>query len=108
MSTIIALLALHFLCDFALQGDFMARAKNHATPIDGVPWWLALFGHATIHAGAVGLVLPLPYVLCELWTHLALDWAKNEGLLGKGSLGFAIDQGTHVALKVLYAAVWLA
>jgi hypothetical protein len=34
-----ALVAAHALCDYPLQGDFLARAKNRAAPIAGVPWY---------------------------------------------------------------------
>jgi hypothetical protein len=102
--------ALHFLCDFPLQGDFLARAKNHLTPIPGVYGPLCLFAHAFIQAAAVALILPLPYAGCELVTHLALDVAKNEGVLGTGSRGFIVDQLAHLGLKVAYVGIhwWLA
>lgn len=105
MSQLLQLWALHFLCDFPLQGDFLARAKNHRTTVPGTPWWLCLFAHAFIQAAAVALVLPLRFAVAELVTHLTLDWAKNQGLLGRGQLGFTIDQATHLALKVIYVAV---
>ena len=50
------LLAAHALCDYPLQGDFLAKAKNPAQPIPGVPWWCAMAAHCAIHAGAVLLV----------------------------------------------------
>lgn len=34
-----ALVAGHALADYPLQGDFLARAKNRAAPIPGVPWF---------------------------------------------------------------------
>ena len=51
-----ALIAAHAVCDYPLQGDFLAKAKNRTMPIPGVPWWQALGAHAAIHGGAVGLI----------------------------------------------------
>ncbi len=96
------LLALHALCDYPLQGDFMAKAKNHRTGFDWAPWWIVMAAHALIHAGAVALVAPLWCALGEFVTHFALDYAKNEGWLGSGSGAFTRDQLGHVFLKVLY------
>jgi hypothetical protein len=83
----------------------MARGKSTAAPIPGVPWWLILASHAAIHAGAVGLILPVQYALFEGLAHAATDHAKCKGWLGKGELSFVLDQAIHVALKVAY--VWI-
>jgi len=42
------LLAAHAFFDFAGQGDFMAKGKNHKQPIPGVPWYQCLFAHSLI------------------------------------------------------------
>ena len=83
----------HILLDYALQGDFMSRAKNpflppgQAThPFPGVPPFLILFQHAFLQAGPrrvfhrlvdVGLVRTrsaLPYRLREMCkSYLVLD-----------------------------------
>jgi hypothetical protein len=102
------LLALHFLCDFPLQGDFMAKAKNHVAPLIGVPWWLVLGGHAMIHAGAVSLLLPIEYAIAEFVSHFALDAAKNGGGLGTGQTGFVWDQVGHVACKLVWIGSFYA
>ena len=47
------LLAVHYIADFPLQGDFLANAKNHRKPIPGVPWYQALFAHAVIQGAGV-------------------------------------------------------
>lgn len=104
--TLFALVALHFLCDFPLQGDFLARGKNHVFPIVGVPWPVCLVAHAFIQAAGVALILPLPYALAEFVCHLAIDWCKSEGLLGSGETGFYVDQSAHIALRVSWA--WVA
>jgi hypothetical protein len=36
------LLVDHALADYPLQGDFLARAKNHTAPIPGISWYQSL------------------------------------------------------------------
>ena len=50
------LILCHFIFDYPLQGDFLAKAKNEKAPIPGVPWVHAMFAHTFMHAGAVTLV----------------------------------------------------
>lgn len=95
------LLAMHALCDFPLQGDFLAKAKNHKAPIPGVPWYIALTAHATIQAGGVLIVTGnLWFAGVELLAHAAIDWMKSEGILTFGE-----DQIAHIGCKVVYALV---
>ena len=106
MNTLILLFAGHALCDYPLQGDFLARGKNHKQPIAGVPWWQCLFAHAAIHGGMVALVTgSWELGLLEFILHTAIDHAKCEGLIG-----FNTDQALHVACKLLWviAMVFLA
>lgn len=104
---VLELWALHFLLDFPLQGDFLARAKNHVTPLPGIPWGLCLFAHAFLQAAGVALVLPLAFGAAELVSHFALDYAKNAGVLGTGERAFVIDQLAHLALKAAYVGAFL-
>lgn len=103
--TLIALLALHFLFDFPLQGDFLARGKNHRAPLPGVPWWVCLGAHAFLQGAGVALILPVPFALAEMAAHFAIDWCKSEGLLGSGETAFIRDQGAHIWLRWLYAGI---
>lgn len=58
LEMLVYMIAAHFLLDYALQGDWMSKAKN--ATLDLVPgekiWPLALFGHALIHATAVQII----------------------------------------------------
>jgi hypothetical protein len=101
----LALVALHFLFDFPLQSDFLARGKNHQKPLPGVPWALCLFAHAFLQAAGVGLVLPIEFAVAEFGAHFAIDWAKSHGLLGTGERAFLIDQALHLTLRAAYAAI---
>lgn len=91
----------HGLCDYPLQGDFLARGKNHKNPIPGIPWFWCLFFHAMIHSGAVYLISnSLDLAICELIAHLIIDFSKCEGLIG-----FNTDQILHILCKVIW--IWI-
>ena len=97
----------HFLCDFALQSDSMARGKNHtrvpenippgATPQTVWPYWLT--SHAAIHGGMVALVTgSILLGTAEFALHWLIDWGKCSN-----AYGVHMDQGFHVVSKVLWA-----
>lgn len=95
-----ALVVAHAVCDYPLQGDFLAKAKNRTAPIPGVPWWQALGAHAVMHGGAVWLLTGFWWLgLSEAVAHALIDDAKC-----RGRLSFNADQGLHIACK----AVWVA
>lgn len=98
---LIALLFWHFLADYPLQGDFLARAKNHRNPIPTVPWWQALAAHSFIHAAGVAFITgSLLLGLAEFIIHAAVDYLKSED-----EIGFNLDQAIHVLWKALFALV---
>lgn len=95
------LLAAHALCDFPLQGEFLAKGKDHTTEL-GRDWWpIALPAHAIIHGAAVAKVTGSTRLgVVETVTHLLIDRAKCEG-----KIGIYADQALHVACKVAYAFI---
>lgn len=96
------LLAAHAVCDYPLQGDFLARAKNRMAPIPGVPWFQALGAHALIHGGAVALITGVWWLgLCEAIAHAWIDDRKC-----RGSISFNEDQVRHVLCKVVWVICW--
>lgn len=98
MQLLFLLLVAHALCDYPLQGDFLAKAKNRLAPIAGVPWWQALVAHALIHAGAVYLITgSAAFAVVEFVAHAAIDDAKSAGRINYNS-----DQLLHVWCKVAY------
>jgi hypothetical protein len=103
----LALCVGHALCDFPLQGDFLARAKNHRAPVaaangSAFPWWIALTAHAAIQAGAVALLMHSPtFGLLEFGAHWMIDYGTSEGRTG----GYAGDQFAHVACKALWVVL---
>ena len=95
---LILLLLGHALADYPLQGDFLAKAKNHTAPIPGVPWWQAMAAHCAIHAGFVFAITQSPALaVVEFVAHFATDRLKCAG-----RIGFNTDQAIHVACKVGY------
>lgn len=97
---LLALLAGHFVADYPLQGDFLARGKNHRAQyaLYGVPWWHCLTAHAAIHAGMVGwLTGSVALGLAEFVAHWLIDFAKCEGWTD-----INVDQLAHVVCKVAF------
>lgn len=95
------LVAAHALADYPLQGDFLSKAKNRLSPIPGVPWYQALFAHATIHAGFVGVVTgSLALGLAEFSIHAITDDAKCAG-----RITYNQDQAIHIGCKVLWVVL---
>lgn len=101
LESLALLLVAHLLVDYPLQGDFLAKAKNHTAPIPGVPAWLALASHAGLHAGAVWLITGSAlFGAAELVAHAAIDRAKCSG-----KISFVTDQALHAACKILYVTL---
>lgn len=95
------MLVAHALCDFPLQGDYLARGKNHRSPIPGSPWPILLIAHALIHGGAVALLTgSLALGLAETAVHTVIDYAKCDGCIG-----YTTDQALHVLCKVVWLLV---
>jgi hypothetical protein len=91
----------HFLADYPLQGDFLAKAKNHRQPIPGVPWYQALAAHSAIQAGMVWLITgKLWLAVIEFQLHAFIDWLKSNE-----NISFNQDQFAHLACKATYAAL---
>jgi hypothetical protein len=98
------LLVAHAICDYPLQGDFLARGKNHKNPIPGIPWWQCLLAHSLIHGGAVAALTGNPVLgIFELGAHFGIDYLKSEG-----KTSFNLDQALHVFCKGLWVAlIWV-
>lgn len=95
------LLVGHAIADYPLQGDFLAKAKNRANPIPGVPWFHGLLPHAAIHGGSVGIITgSVTLGLAEFVVHCIIDDAKCMG-----RISYNTDQALHVACKVAWVAL---
>ena len=102
----------HALADYPLQGDFLAKAKDHTRPIPGVPWRCAMAAHCVIHAGAVGLITgSMWFAVAEFVLHWIIDWVKclapADETDDERADSFVTDQAMHLACKVGYVlALW--
>ena len=104
LETLLLLLVGHALADYPLQGDFLAKAKNRANPIPGIPWYHGLIPHAAIHGGFVGVITGNVWLgLVEFAVHCLIDDAKCMG-----RISYNTDQALHVGCKALWVAALLA
>lgn len=102
MTTLLLLICAHALCDYPLQGDFLAKAKNKFMPITGVPWYQAMTAHASIHAGAVGLITGNIYLgIAEFVAHFSIDYLKCAN-----KLSFNQDQALHIYCKLAWVTIF--
>lgn len=105
-----ALLIGHAIGDYALQGEFLSRAKNrHAkleqffggNKVPGGLWLYALGAHSLIHAAPVWILTgSVGLAALEVVLHALIDFAKCEGWTR-----FGTDQLLHVACKVTYVVL---
>jgi hypothetical protein len=99
---LVALLVLHSLADYPLQGDFLAQAKNPNTQLGKMFWPYALSSHALIHGGAVFLVTGSVWLcLAEAFIHAITDLLKCEGKLTMFG-----DQLIHYTCKAAWVIVF--
>lgn len=101
------LVVAHAICDYPLQGDFLAKAK--ADGCAGAPWWLFLWTHAAIQAGGTAAAMMLArqadgvavaFGVAEFVLHGIIDTVKVRT---RNSL--ASDQAAHIACKAVYVAI---
>lgn len=97
----------HALCDYPLQGDWLAKAKNHNpriilgdSPDEDISFG-AMLCHCAIHAGAVKLATGSWWLaFFELVAHGIIDHGKCAGLVG-----YNVDQAMHAGCKVAWLAL---
>jgi hypothetical protein len=103
----------HFVADYPLQSDFIAKGKNRFRPVDpaSIPpgqkpmlvWPWVLTAHAGTHAAAVYIVTGSAALAgCEIVAHWMIDYGKCAN-----RYGIHFDQGAHIACKLLWAAIAL-
>ena len=95
---LILLVLAHFVCDFSLQSDRMAREKVPGRDVTlDWRWWL--LSHSVTHGLAVALITGLPLLgLAELVLHAIIDWSKS-----RFRFSLACDQVLHIACKCVWA-----
>ena len=100
VSVLLLLLMAHFLCDFGLQSDRMAREKCRGCD-KVLPWGWWLTAHGAIHGLAVALLTGVPLLgAAEMGIHILIDHNKC-----KGRINFTTDQILHMLCKGLWVAL---
>lgn len=99
---ILELLASHFVCDFPLQTDWIAKHKNRHNPSPETAIWpWVLTAHAVTHGLGVGIVTGrLGPAVAETVVHWVIDFGKCENWYG-----FHADQALHLGCKLLWWSV---
>ncbi len=112
-TTILLLLWLgHFVADYPLQSEFMARGKNRFRPVDpsSIPpgqtpqtvWPWVLTAHAATHAAAVYVVTGSTILtVLELVAHWLIDYGKCAN-----RFGIHADQAMHLGCKVVWVLLF--
>lgn len=91
----------HFVADYPLQGDFLARGKNRTDPIPSIPFYHPLTAHAVIHGGFVGIITGNAFLgIAEAMMHWFIDDGKCRGVID-----FNTDQTLHIICKIAWATV---
>lgn len=94
----------HALCDYPLQGDFLAQTKRRDHEFNkSIPflWVHSLTSHAIIHGGAVGLITGVWWLgVAEFVCHWIIDYAKCEN-----KISLHTDQALHIGCKVIWVFI---
>ena len=115
------LIAVHGICDFPLQGQYMAEHKSPRDPYppneDKRVWWVIMGLHSTIHGLGVFLVLEwyaifhdnhslmvAAFVIAtlETLTHFCIDYWKCT----HGRALLLWDQVTHISCKAMWVILF--
>jgi hypothetical protein len=97
--TFFLLVAGHYIADYPLQGDFLAKGKNRHTDIGKDIWPHCLFAHSMIHSVFVLFITgSLGLAVAELVMHAVTDFLKCEGTITLNQ-----DQFIHILCKLIWA-----
>ncbi len=111
IATFVLLCIGHFVADYPLQSEFIAKGKNRFRPVDlatvppgQVPqtiWPWVLTAHAATHGAAVFIITQsVPLAVAETVSHWLIDYGKCAN-----RYGIHTDQLLHIACKYLWATI---
>lgn len=91
----------HFICDYVLQGDTMAREKSASSTSElqrQVPWYYWMTAHAATHGAAVAFITGrVDLGCCEAALHGLIDSAKC-----RKKISIHVDQALHLVCKAAW------
>ena len=98
----------HFVFDYPLQGDTVAREKSRFSDTllqKHVPWYYWMTAHALMHGGGVALATGSVVLgMAETVAHWCIDYGKCERWYN-----IHADQALHFGCKVIWLLVfWLS
>lgn len=95
------LLGAHWVADYPLQGDFLAKAKGDNLMFGETMRQYHLIAHAGIHGAAVALVTgSVVFGFVEWGLHALIDELKVRRVTS-----FKVDQALHIACKFTYLII---
>lgn len=100
----LTLMMVHYLCDFSLQNDFVAKFKSYIVDGKYNPiWYHCLTAHCAIHALGVYVLTKSVYLsLFMFFTHFLIDHLKC-----KGKITFNGDQLLHVLVITVISFIFV-
>lgn len=99
----VMLVAMHFVCDYTFQSDFIAKYKSRLNSLAVVPWYYVLLSHAITHSVGVYVVTQnMGLAVLETACHFGIDAAKNEG-----KTDIHQDQALHIVCKLVWAFIFM-
>ena len=103
LALFLALVIVHALADFPLQGAYLVQQKNRHLADGRSEWLVAITAHCLIHAGGVWLITGSMLFGCiEFVLHGIIDLCKSEK-----KYGLLTDQTLHLLCKVGYVTAWV-
>lgn len=109
LMNLVILLFAHFLGDYALQSEAMAKGKNRNNQINpslkkqAPTWYYWMLAHAFIHGGLIWFFMSFLitnswiFIILEVPYHFFIDTLKCDG-----RIDIHQDQALHVFCKILY------
>lgn len=99
LTNFMLLMLVHYLADYPLQGEYLAKGKNRFDPNNKDIWFHCLFAHSMIHALLVFAVTG-SYIafIYQAVTHFWIDYDKC-----KGELTYTQDQLLHTSVMAMIA-----
>ncbi len=100
MNSIILLILAHYVSDFGLQNDFIAKFK---VPRSAPFWYHVMTAHCAIQAIGVYLIThSMPLTAADFASHFVIDYCKCRGWLS-----FNQDQALHIACRITWGFLLL-